>query len=181
MDNGKYFSFETGLGVTAYIGKDANDEVVLTTNKDEAIEFRVKQMSHDFRDHDGELAPDTLVHYTSYLKYNEKKELVTDVDTLRFFQYALYENFSEKYLKYDDVNKKFVLSKDWAPLNAHENFDLEGAKYAFVVKEKADWFLIFLVRDYAIDYDYCNKEAGHEVWYSWNKDKKGNKVKLYFR
>ena len=38
--NGKYFSFETGLGVTAYIGKNADDEVVLTTNKDEAIEFR---------------------------------------------------------------------------------------------------------------------------------------------
>ena len=66
----------------------------------------VKQLSHDFRDHDGELAPDTLVHYTSYLKYNAKKELVTDVDTLRFFQYALYENFSEKYLKYDKVKQE---------------------------------------------------------------------------
>ena len=177
--NGKYFSFETGLGVTAYIGKDADDNVVLTTNKDEAIEFRVKQMSHDFRDHDGELAPDTLVHYTSYLKYNEKKQLVTDVDTLRFFQYALYENFSEKYLKYDDVNKKFVLSDKSYTGNAHENFDQEGANYAFIVKEKEDGSYI-LVRDYAIDYDYCTGSPKHDVYYSWNYDKDGNKVKYSF-
>ncbi len=177
--NGKYMSFETALGETYYIGKDKDDNVKLTKNESEAIEFRVKQMEHNFSDHSGYAAPDTLHHYTSYLKYNEKDKLVSAVDTLEFFQYALYENFSEKYLKYDDVNKKFVLSKDWAPLNAHENFDLEGAKYAFVVKEKADGSYI-LVRDYAIDYDYCNKEAGHEVWYSWNKDKKGNKVKYTF-
>ncbi len=165
--NGKYFSFETGLGVTAYVGKDADDNVVLTTNKDEAIEFRVKQLSHDFRDHDGELAPDTLVHYTSYLKYNAKKELVTDVDTLRFFQYALYENFSEKYLKYDKVNKKFVLSDKSYTGNAHENFDQEGANYAFIVKEKEDGSYI-LVRDYAIDYDYCTGSPKHDVYDSWN-------------
>ena len=169
--NGKYFSFETGLGVTAYVGKDADDNVVLTTNKDEAIEFRVKQLSHDFRDHDGELAPDTLVHYTSYLKYNAKKELVTDVDTLRFFQYALYENFSEKYLKYDKVNKKFVLSDKSYTGNAHENFDQEGANYAFIVKEKEDGSYI-LVRDYAIDYDYCTGSPKHDVYYSWNYNKK---------
>ena len=179
LDNGKYFSFETGLGVTAYIGKDANDEVVLTTNKDEAIEFRVKQMSHDFRDHDGELAPDTLVHYTSYLKYNEKKELVTDVDTLRFFQYALYENFSEKYLKYDEVNKKFVLSSESYTGNAHENFDQEGANYAFIVKEKEDGSYI-LVREYNIDYDYCTGSPKHDVYFSWNYDKDGHKVKYSF-
>ena len=177
--NGKYFSFETGLGVTAYVGKDADDNVVLTTNKDEAIEFRVKQLSHDFRDHDGELAPDTLVHYTSYLKYNAKKELVTAVDTLRFFQYALYENFSEKYLKYDDVNKKFVLSDKSYTGNAHENFDQEGANYAFIVKEKEDGSYI-LVRDYAIDYDYCTGTPNHDVYFSWNYDKTGNKVKYTF-
>ena len=169
--NGKYFSFETGLGVTAYIGKDADDNVVLTTNKDEAIEFRVKQLSHDFRDHDGELAPDTLNHYTSYLKYNAKKELVTDVDTLRFFQYALYENFSEKYLKYDDVNKKFVLSDEaFSPQNAHEKFADEYANYAFVVKEKEDGSYI-LVREYNIDYDYCFSAYPHKVYKNWdNKD-----------
>ena len=177
--NGKYFSFETGLGVTAYVGKDADDNVVLTTNKDEAIEFRVKQLSHDFRDHDGELAPDTLVHYTSYLKYNAKKELVTAVDTLRFFQYALYENFSEKYLKYDKVNKKFVLSDKSYTGNAHENFDQEGANYAFIVKEKEDGSYI-LVRDYAIDYDYCTGTPNHDVYFSWNYDKTGNKVKYTF-
>ena len=169
--NGKYFSFETGLGVTAYIGKDADDNVVLTTNKDEAIEFRVKQLSHDFRDHDGELAPDTLNHYTSYLKYNAKKELVTDVDTLRFFQYALYENFSEKYLKYDVVNKKFVLSDEaFSPQNAHEKFADEYANYAFVVKEKEDGSYI-LVREYNIDYDYCFSAYPHKVYKNWdNKD-----------
>ena len=177
--NGKYMSFETALGETYYIGKDKDDNVKLTKNESEAIEFRVKQMEHNFSDHSGYAAPDTLHHYTSYLKYNEKDELVSAVDTLEFFQYALYENFSEKYLKYDVVNKKFVLSEDWAPLNEHENFDLYGADYAFVVKEKADGSYI-LVRDYAIDYDYCNKEAGHEVWFSWNRDKKGNKVKYTF-
>ena len=168
--NGKYLSFETSLGVTAYIGKDADDNVILTTDESKAIEFRVKQLSHDFSDHDGIAAPDTLEHYTSYLKYNANKDLVTDIDTLRFFHYALYENFSEKYLKYDRVNKKFILDDEdanFSPLNAHEKFAEEYRDYTFVVKEKEDGSYI-LVREYAIDYDYCSGAATHNVDRDWD-------------
>ena len=167
--NGKYLSFETSLGVTAYIGKDADDNVILTTDESKAIEFRVKQLNHNFSDHDGIAAPDTLEHYTSYLKYNANKNLVTDVDTLRFFHYALYENFSEKYLKYDRVNKKFILDDDtdFSPLNAHEKFAEEYRDYTFVVKEKEDGSYI-LVREYAIDYDNCSGTPNHNVRKDWN-------------
>ena len=165
-NNGKYLSFETSLGVTAYIGKDADDNVILTDDASKAIEFRVKQLSHDFRDHDGIAAPDTLHHYTSYLD----KDLKQAVDTLQFFHYALYENFSEKYLMYDAKAKKFKLSDDSYTYNAHERFDQERANYAFVVKEKEDGTYI-LVREYAIDYDYCNKENNHLIYNDWDGNK----------
>ena len=165
-NNGKYLSFETSLGVTAYIGKDADDNVILTSDASKAIEFRVKQLSHDFRDHDGIAAPDTLHHYTSYLN----KDLKQAVDTLQFFHYALYENFSEKYLMYDSKAKKFKLSGESYTGNAHERFDQEKANYAFVVKEKEDGTYI-LVREYAIDYDHCNKENNHLIYNDWDGNK----------
>ena len=165
-NNGKYLSFETSLGVTAYIGKDADDNVILTSDASKAIEFRVKQLSHDFLDHDGIAAPDTLHHYTSYLN----KDLKQAVDTLQFFHYALYENFSEKYLMYDRKAKKFKLSDDSYTKNAHERFDQEKANYAFVVKEKADGTYI-LVREYAIDYDYCDEDANHFIYNDWDNKK----------
>ena len=165
-NNGKYLSFETSLGVTAYIGKDADDNVILTDDASKAIEFRVKQLSHDFRDHDGIAAPDTLHHYTSYLDKNLKQA----VDTLQFFHYALYENFSEKYLMYDSKAKKFKLSDESYTGNAHERFDQEKANYAFVVKEKEDGTYI-LVREYAIDYDYCNKDNNHLIYNDWDGNK----------
>ena len=173
-NNGKYMSFETSLGVTAYIGKDADDNVILTPDASQAIEFRVKQLSHDFTDHDGEIAPDTLQHYTTYLDFDKDGNIVTNVDTLQFFQYALYENFSEKYLKYDEVTKKFVLSDEYnwdVAGNGHENFDLNAADYAFVVKEKEDGSYI-LVREYAIDYDYCvvDRWKNHTIGTSWTGD-----------
>ena len=168
LNNGKYLSFETALGV-AYIGKDADDNVILTTNPDEAIEFRVKQMSHNFKDHDGVQAPDTLQHYTSFMNVDKDGELYVDVDTLQFFHYALYENFSEKYLMYNTKTKKFQLSNESYTGNGHENFDQEGAKYAFVVKAREDGSYI-LVRDYAIDYDECLNDAthDHDIQKNWN-------------
>ena len=171
-NNGKYLSFETSLGLTAYVGKDADDNVILTTDKSQAIEFRVKQLSHDFTDHDGVEAPDTLHHYTTFLNYDSNNNVISDVDTLQFFHYALYENFSERYLKYDADTKRFELSDnaedEWNPANnEHEDFDLYAANYAFVVKEKEDGTYV-LVRNYAIDYDYCNSSANHAIQNNWN-------------
>ena len=168
QNNGKYLSFETTFG-TAYVGKDADDNVILTQDIDEAIEFRVKQMSHDFEDHDGIAAPDTLQHYTSFMNVDKDGELYVDVDTLQFFHYALYENFSEKYLMYNTKTKKFQLSNESYTGNGHENFDQEGAKYAFVVKAREDGSYI-LVRDYAIDYDECLNDAthDHDIQKNWN-------------
>ena len=169
QNNGKYLSFESTLG-TVYVGKDADDNVVLTTDASEAIEFRVKLMEHNFKDHGGVQAPDTLQHYTSFMNVDKDGELFVDVDTLQFFQYALYENFSEKYLMYNTKTKKFQLSKDSWTSNAHENFDQEGNKYAFVVKAREDGSYIW-VRDYAIDYDYCNSDANHKIQDNWNGEK----------
>ena len=170
-NNGKYFSFSDSFGDNIYIGMDADENVVLTKDQDQAIEFRIKQLSHDFTDHDGEAAPDTLRHYTTYLDLDKDGKIVSNTDTLQFFQYALYENFSEKYLTYDDVNKNFKLST-WSPTNnGHEDFDLFGANNAFVVKEKEDGSYI-LVRNYAIDYDYCevDGEKNHTVEPGWNAE-----------
>ena len=153
-NNGKYMSFADALGRNVFIGKDADDNVILTEDQSQAIEFRIKQLDHDFTDHDGVAAPDTLQHYTTFLNVDKDGKTYTDVDTLQFFHYALYENFSEKYLTYDKTTKNFKLSKWSRTNNGHENFDLYAADHAFVVKEKEDGTRI-LVRDYAIDYDYC--------------------------
>ena len=168
--NGKYFSFETSLGVTAYIGKDADENVILTTDKDEAIEFRVKELSHDFeKDHDGLAGADTLMHFTTYSKLDANNNWAVDQDTVQFYHYALYDNFSEKYLQYNSQTKKFELTTWGGPQNNHENFDLYAANYAFVVKEKADGTNI-LVRSYDIDYDWCDTSTGSHVtqldWYN---------------
>ncbi len=171
--NGKYLSFETTLG-TAYIGKDIDDNVVLTTNKDEAIEFRVKQLTHDFENHDGGIGVDTLRHYTSYSYVKDNEWKSDGVDTLQFYHYALYDHFSEKYLKYDSNAKMFVLSDedDWNPANnEHEEFDLNAADYAFIIKEKVDGSNV-LVRNYAIDYDYCNSYGTvHNIGIDWDGEK----------
>ena len=164
-NNGKYFSFETAFG-EAYIGKDADDNVILTTDASDAIEFRVKEMTHDFTNHDGLAGVDTLIHITPYLKVDG----TTANDTLRFFQYALYENFSEKYLKYDADKGRFVLSTWSRTDNAHEDFEL-WKNYAFVVKEKADGSYI-LVRDYEVDYDWCKvRGTSHTIQNNWNGKK----------
>ena len=165
-NNGKYLSFETSLGVTAYIGKDADDNVILTDDASKAIEFRVKEMTHDYTDHDGLAGVDTLLHVTNYL--NAKGEVKKD--TLRFFQYAFYENFSEKFLMYNPDTKKFELSAWSRTDNAHEDFSLLK-NFAFVVKEKEDGSYI-LIRDYNVDYDWC-KVTGvtHTIQNDWNGEK----------
>ena len=167
--NGKYFSFETSLGVTAYIGKDADENVILTTDKDDAIEFRVKELTHDFKDHDGLAGVDTLMHFTTYSKLDANNNWAVDQDTVQFYHYALYDNFSEKYLQYNSQTKKFELTTWGGPQNNHEDFDLYEAYYAFVVKEKADGTNI-LVRSYDIDYDWCDTSTGSHVtqldWYN---------------
>ncbi len=158
-NNGKYLSFETSLGVTAYIGKDADDNVIVTPDASKAIEFRVKEMTHDFKNHAGLAGVDTLLHITNYLGLKADGSLDnTAKDTLQFYQYALYENFSEKYLRYNEDTKKFELSTWSRTDNAHEDFDI-WKNFAFVLKEKADGSYI-LVRDYDVNYDHCSVIGG---------------------
>ena len=71
---------------------------------------------------------------------------------------------------YNTKTKKFQLSEESYTDNGHEDFDLDGAKYAFVVKAREDGSYI-LVRDYAIDYDYCDSDAGHKIQDNWNSKK----------
>ena len=158
--DGKYITLTNGVtGETVYVGKDADDNVILTTEKSNAIEFRIKDLKHDYTDHDGLAGIDTLQHITKYLA---KADLTTDQDTVQFYHYRLFETFSEKYLVYDTQNKKFVLSGYSLTDNEHEDFrayqwwedDYNGYS-AFVLKEKAG-NTYNLISNYYVEYDYCD-------------------------
>ena len=160
--NGKYLTLTNGVtGETAYVGKDADDNVVLTNDKSEAIEFRVKELKHDYTSHDGLAGVDTLQHVTTFIDINKDGEYVYDAkDTLQFYHYRLFENFSEKYLTYDAKAQKFVLEEMNVPTenNAHEDFNkgfsADGSNIsAFVLKEKDGKYN--LVSNYEVQYDEC--------------------------
>ena len=163
--NGKYISLQTSLGVTAYIGKDADDNVVLTTDKSKAIEFRVKDLKHDYTSHDGKAGIDTLQHVTTFIDIDKDGNYVYDAkDTLQFYHYRLFEHFSEKYLTYNPTTQKFVL-ETLTPTdnNAHEDFNKyfnkEGDKgSAFVLKEKNGQYN--LISNYDVQYDECTVTGG---------------------
>ena len=158
--DGKYITLTNGVtGETVYVGKDADDNVILTKDKANAIEFRIKDLKHNYTDHDGLAGIDTLQHITTYLA---KADLTPDRDTVQFYHYRLFETFSEKYLVYDTQNKKFVLSGYSLTDNKHEDFrayqwweeDYNGYS-AFVLKEKAG-NTYNLISNYYVEYDNCN-------------------------
>ena len=162
--SGHYITLTNGVtGNTMYIGKDADDEVILTEDQSKAIEFRVKELKHDYLYHDGLAGVDTLQHYTNYLGLNEKGKVVNNMqDTVQFYHYRLFEHFSEKYLHYDSNKHKFVLATATAPENAHDDFTgavMNGSNQricAFVLKEKTDG-TFNLISDFKIDYPSCDK------------------------
>ena len=156
MLDGKYLSiYNAATNDTVYVAKDKDDNVYLTKEKADAIEFRVKECTHDFTDHSGLdykglAGVDTLLHITSYLDADLKEAK----DTLRFFQYMLAEQFTEKYLVYNWQLKKYQLS-EWT-FNAHDEF-IQSPYIRFVMKEKGkDSFN--LLRDFYVDYP---NETGH--------------------
>ena len=164
---GKYLTIENGVtGATMYVGKDADDNVILTEDQAQAIEFRVKDLEHDYTSHSGLAGVDTLQHYTTYYGYDENGELSTNVkDTVRFQHFRLFEHFSEKYLVYDVDDHKFILSGLEAPENVHDDFNMvvEGDNgnnpvfSTFVLKEKADGNYN-IVSYYDIDYPTCSND-----------------------
>ena len=167
---GKYITLENGVtGATMYVGKNADDEVILTEDQTEAIEFRVKELKHDYTSHDGFAGVDTLHHYTTYYGYDMDGNLSTNVqDTVQFQHFRLFEHFSEKALIYDTNadNKgehKFILSEIASPENAHEDFNVvikgdnnnaNNIFSTFVLKKKADGNYN-LVSYYNIMYPTC--------------------------
>ena len=167
---GKYITLKNGVtGATMYVGKNADDEVILTEDQTEAIEFRVKELKHDYTAHDGYNAVDTLHHYTTYYGYDPDGNLSTNVqDTVQFQHFRLFDHFSEKVLVYDTNadNKgehKFILSEIASPENAHEDFNavIKGDNNnannifsTFVLKKKADGNYN-LVSYYNIMYPTC--------------------------
>ena len=158
--DGKYITLTNGVtGETVYVGKDADDNVILTTEKSNAIEFRIKDLKHDYTEHDGLAGIDTLQHITKYLA---KADLTTDEDTVQFYHYRLVETFSEKYLVYNMQAKKFVLSSYSLTDNEHEDFraykwsDNDDTYFSsFVLKEK-DGNTYNLISNYQVVYDNCN-------------------------
>lgn len=156
--NGKYLAFyNKATDDSIYVAKNADDEVYLTKDKAEAIEFRVKEVYHDFTDHsgldyEGLAGTDTLFHITSYLK-KAGNNYVEGKDTLQFYHYRLFEQFGEKYLTYDPHNKKFELN-DWT-YNKDEDFNSDNA---FVLKEKGTAYNIIM--DYNLNYPYENDHSG---------------------
>ena len=165
---GKYITLKNGVtGATMYVGKNADDEVILTEDQTEAIEFRVKELKHDYTAHDGYAAVDTLHHYTTYYGYNADGNLSTNVqDTVQFQHFRLFDHFSEKALVYTagkSSEHKFILSEIASPENAHEDFNavIKGDNNnannifsTFVLKKKADGNYN-LVSCYDIQYPSC--------------------------
>ena len=177
--DGKYITLTNGVtGETVYIGKDADDNVILTSEKSNAIEFRIKDMKHDYTDHDGLAGIDTLQHITTYLGFDKDGNLdVAKKDTLQFYHYRLFDTFSEKYLTYDDDNQKLVLMGAVTDNNAHDDF--RKFKYseddydylsAFVLKQKPN-NTYHLISGYGVDYDVCNHtETGSSATGEFDND-----------
>ena len=168
---GKYITLKNGVtGATMYVGKNADDEVILTEDQTEAIEFRVKELKHDYTSHDGFAGVDTLQHYTTYYGYDKDGNLSTNVkDTVQFQHFRLFDHFSEKALVYtagSNSEHKFILSKIETTENAHEDFNvvikgdgkINDVNSAFVLKKKADGNYN-LVSCYDIQYPTCTN--GH--------------------
>ena len=166
--NGKYLTLTNGVtGETAYVGKDADDNVILTENKDEAIEFRVKDLLHNYTSHDGLQGVDTLQHITTYMGLDKNGNIDYNAkDTLQFYHYRLFEHFSEKYLTYDYENQKYILVGAVTDNNQHEDFrrfknadDDADFISTFVLKEKPN-NTYNLISQYAVEYDYCIVTSG---------------------
>lgn len=166
---GKYITLKNGVtGATMYVGKNADDEVILTEDQTEAIEFRVKELKHDYTAHNGYNAVDTLHHYTTYYGYDKDGNLSAGVrDTVQFQHFRLFEHFSEKALVYaagKNSEHKFVLSEIESTDNAHEDFNvvikgdnnINNIFSTFVLKKKADGNYN-LVSYYNIQYPTCTE------------------------
>ena len=165
--NGKYLMLNDKVsGTVVYVGKDKDDNVILTPEQSEAIEFRIKELKHDYISHDGLAGVDTLQHVTQFIDIDKNGNYVYDAkDTLQFYHYRLFENFSEKYLTYDSKNQKFVLEEMDVPTenNAHEDFNNGFSKdgsniSAFVLKEKNGQYN--LISNYEVQYDKCKVSGG---------------------
>ena len=165
--NGKYLMLNDKVsGTVAYVGKDKDDNVILTPEQSEAIEFRIKELKHDYISHDGLAGVDTLQHVTQFIDIDKNGNYVYDAkDTLQFYHYRLFENFSEKYLTYDSKNQKFILEEMDVPTenNAHEDFNNGFSKdgsniSAFVLKEKNGQYN--LISNYEVQYDKCKVSGG---------------------
>ena len=168
--DGKYLTLTNGVTKeTVYVGKDADDNVILTKDKANAIEFRIKDLKHNYTDHEGGAGIDTLQHITTYMGLDKDGNVVEAKDTLQFYHYRLYETFSEKYLTYDHKTQKYILTAGSTDNNAHDDFhryyygndseSYDGSISTFVLKEKQNG-TYNLISGYKVDYDQCVVENG---------------------
>ena len=168
--DGKYLTLTNGVTKeTVYVGKDADDNVILTKDKANAIEFRIKDLKHNYTDHEGGTGVDTLQHITTYMGLDKDGNVVEAKDTLQFYHYRLYETFSEKYLTYDNATQKYILVAGSTNNNAHDDFhryyygndseSYDGSISTFVLKEKQNG-TYNLISGYKVDYDQCVVENG---------------------
>ena len=164
--DGKYLSiYNKATQDTVYVAKNADDEVYLTKDKAEAIEFRVKECAHDFTSHtgldyQGLAGTDTLLHITSYLG----ADLKVAKDTVRFFQYMLAEQFTEKYLYYDSNTKNYKLD-EWTWNNNDEFIGSWNPR--FVMKEKGENSFNLLTGyyvGYPFETDHADESTEAETW-----------------
>ena len=196
--DGKYLTIENGVtGATMYVGKNADDEVILTEDQTKAIEFRVKDLEHDYTSHSGLAGVDTLQHYTTYYGYDINGKLANVQDTVRFQHFRLFEHFSEKYLMYDVTDQKFILEALSPTENKHEDFNMvvdadgwvNNVFSTFVLKKKADGNYN-IVSYYDIKYPECKENHTQtngvdfdnyfetNLYRSWINSIAGNSLKL---
>ena len=88
-------------GDTVYMTLGDDNQIQFSTDKANAIEFRLTQyVQNDLT---------TIKHFTEYLGYDKDEKVVTKVDTLNFYQYNLTDAVSGKILAFDNVNLRYIL------------------------------------------------------------------------
>ena len=100
-------------GDTVYLAKAANGKLEFTTDKTDAVEFRLTMADFDKNEIDNQSFK-TAKTITSYTVWKDKNAGTTEQknDVVNYHKYWLEEAVSGEYLLYDNENERFILDED---------------------------------------------------------------------
>ena len=100
-------------GDTVYLAKAANGKLEFTTDKTDAVEFRLTMADFDGNEIDNQSFK-TAKTITSYTVWKDKNAGTTEQknDVVNYHKYWLEEAVSGEYLSYDNENERFILDED---------------------------------------------------------------------